>query len=71
VLFVQVDEYLGVAVRPETVARALQVAAQFAVVVDLTVLNDVDGLVLVGHRLVARLEVDDREPARRETDALV
>ena len=44
-------------------------ALQLLVVVDLAVLDDVDGAVLVRDRLVAALEVDDREPARREPDA--
>ena len=42
--------------------------AQLGVVVELAVLDDVDGAVLVRDRLVAGLEVDDREPARSEAD---
>ena len=41
------------------------------VVVDLAVLDHVDGAVLVGDRLVAALEVDDREPARGQPDPAV
>src|SRR5207237_5821358 len=36
---------------------------------DLPVLDDVDGAVLVRDRLVAALEVDDREPPRGEAGA--
>ena len=51
------------------VAGALELAAQLGVVVDLAVLDDGARPVLVRDRLVARLEVDDREPPRREPDA--
>ena len=70
-LLVQVDEHLGVAVRAEGVAGALELAAQLWVVVELAVLDDVDGAVLVRYRLVAGLEVDDREPAGGEADGPV
>jgi hypothetical protein len=46
------------------VARGGQSVAQLRVVVDLAVLDDVDGAVLVGDRLVPAGEVDDREAAR-------
>ena len=64
-------EHLGVAVRAKPVAGALELAAQLLVVVDLAVLDDGDRAVLVRERLVARLEVDDREPARGEADVAV
>ncbi len=71
-LLVEMDEDLGVRVRRETVAAALQLTAQLAVVVDLAVLDDGDAAVLVGDRLVAVLEVDDREsPHRQRNPALV
>jgi hypothetical protein len=65
------DEHLGVPVRPERVAGTLEVAAQLLVVVDLAVLDDRARAVLVRDRLVAGLEVDDREPSRREADPAV
>ena len=43
--------------------------AQLAEVVDLAVEDDLHRAVLVGDRLVAGLEVDDREPAEAEADA--
>ncbi len=61
VLLVEMDEDLGVAVGGEPVPEPLQLLAQLAVVVDLAVLDDRDRPVLVGDRLVAVLEVDDRE----------
>ena len=65
-LLVEVDEHLGVGVRGEPVARGLELLPELAVVVDLAVLDDVDRAVLVRDRLVAALEVDDRQPSRRE-----
>src|SRR5581483_11799291 len=70
-LLVEVDENLRVAVRPEAMAGRLELGAQLLVVVDLAVLDDVDGAVLVRDRLVARLEVDDREPPRGQADGAV
>ena len=67
-LLVRVHEHLGVAVGPETMARAFELAAQVLVVVDLTVLHDVARTVLVRDRLVAGLEIDDRETPGGEAD---
>src|SRR5204862_7242777 len=66
VLLVKVDEDLGGARRSEGVAGSLEVAPELAIVVDLTVLDDLDGAVLVADRLVAGREVDDRKPPGRE-----
>ena len=71
VLLVEVDEHLGVGVRAEGVAGALELVAQLGVVVDLAVLDDDDAAVLVRDRLVAAGEVDDREAPRAERDLAV
>ena len=71
VLLVEMEQHFGVAVRAEVMPGALELAAQLAVVVDLAVLDDVQGAVLVRDRLVARLEVDDREAPRGEGDVAV
>src|SRR5262249_1230720 len=65
-LLVEVDEDLGVALRAEAMTGALELRAQLAIVVELAVLDDVDGAVLVRDRLVAGREVDDREAPRGE-----
>ena len=70
-LFVAVHEHLGVAARAEAVACALELVHQLAVVVDLAVLDDGDGPVLVRDRLVAARQVDDRKAARRDPDGAV
>ena len=70
-LLVRVNQDLGVAVRAERVARTLQLGHELLVVVDLAVLHDDDGAVLVRDRLVAAGEIDDREPPCREPDGAV
>ena len=67
-LLVGVDDDLGVAVRAEGVAGGLELGAQLAVVVDLAVVDEPDGLVLVGDGLVAALAVDDAQAAVAEAD---
>ena len=67
-LLVGVDDDLGVAVRAEGVAGGLELGAQLAVVVDLAVVDEPDGLVLVGHGLVPALAVDDAQAAVTEAD---
>src|SRR6266508_5574983 len=71
VLLVEVDEHLGVALRRKTMAASFQPGPELAVVVDLSVLNDLDRAVLVPDRLVAALEVDDGKAPRRERDGPV
>ena len=66
VFLVQVDDHLGVALGGEPVAAALQVVAQFAVVVDLAVEDHLHRSVFVGQWLAAGVEVDDRKPSVAE-----
>src|SRR5881396_2603272 len=68
IVFVRVHDRLGVAARPVAVAPRLEARAQRGVVVDLAVVDDPDGLVLVGHGLVTARHVDDRQPAMAESD---
>ena len=68
-LLVEVGDHLGVALRGEAVARALQALAQLAVVVDLAVEDDRDRAVLVEDRLVAGREVDHAQALDPEPDA--
>jgi hypothetical protein len=68
-LLVAVDEHLRVRARPEPMAGPLELPAQLREVVDLAVLDDGAGAVLVRDWLVAAREVDDREPPRSEPDA--
>ena len=66
----QVRDHLCVAARAEGVATTLQTRAQLAEVVDLTVEDGGNGLVLVRDRRIASLEVDDREPVLGDDRAL-
>ena len=70
-LLVRVRDHLGVAVRAEAVAGAHKLVGELRVVVDLAVLHDDDASVLVRNRLVAGVEVDDREAPRGEPDRAV
>ena len=64
-------EHLGVGAAAEPVTGPLELVHQLAVVVDLAVLHDDDGAVLVRDRLIAAGQVDDREPARGDPDRAV
>ena len=57
--------------RPERVAPGFEAAAEGGEVVDLAVEDGPDRAVLVGERLVAAGEVDDREPAEAERGVVV
>jgi hypothetical protein len=70
VLLVEVREDLGVAAAAEHVAAIPQPLAQRGVVVDLTVLRRPDATALVRERLVAALDVDDREAPGAERAAV-
>ena len=70
-LLVRVHQHLGVAVRAKAMTRAHELVRELLVVVDLAVLHDDDAPVLVRDRLVAGVEVDDREPPRRQPDGAV
>jgi hypothetical protein len=65
------DENFRVASRRESMAAALEVGPQFAIVVDLPVLDDLDRSVLVADRLVSARQIDDRKPSHRERDRAV
>jgi len=71
VVLVQVERDLAVGLGPEPVPAVLQCPADALEVVELAVHHDVDGLILVGDRLVAGHEIDDREPGVTEGDPAV
>ena len=61
--FVEVDQYLGIAVGLETMPRRFEPVFQFAKIVDFTVEDDPNRAVFVGKRLFAAGNVDDRKPS--------
>ena len=69
-LFVCVRQHLGVGLRVEGVAGLEQLFTKLEVVVNLAVLYDEDGLVLVVDRLMAAFQVNDREASHSKGDAL-
>src|SRR4051794_30771472 len=71
VVLVQMHDDLRVGVSREPMAARLQLVAQLHVVVDLSVEDDDDRAVFVGDRLIARLQIDDREPLDAKADALL
>ena len=66
VLLIQVRQHLGVALGREMMPLALELLAQFHVVVDLAVLADPDAAILVGQRLATGVQVDDRQSGRAD-----
>ena len=73
-VLVKMDEGLGVGRGPVDVALGDQLVAEAArliLVVKLAVIRDPDRAVLVGHRLGAAGQVDDREPAVPERGGAV
>ena len=68
-LLVRVGDHLRIRLRREAVAERLELLAKLDVVVDLAVLHHPEAPALVGDRLVAAVEVDDREPSVRHPEA--
>jgi hypothetical protein len=64
----RVHGHLGVAVRPELVVQALQLAPELAKVVDLAVQDEPQVAASVCDRLLAARRVDDREPPETDRD---
>src|SRR5690242_7821423 len=68
VLFVEVRDRLAVGPGAELVTGGLQTVPQLGEVVDLAVQHQPDRAVLVRERLMAALDVDDREAPEPESD---
>ena len=63
VLFIRVHNHFGIGLGAEPVTACLELSAQSPMVVDLSVKHNPDGVILVGHRLVATSAVDNRQTA--------
>src|SRR5215208_281529 len=68
-LLVQVNDHLGVGVRSEPMPSGFELLLQLAVVVDLAVQDHRHVSSLVEQRLIAVVDVDDRETADSEANA--
>ena len=69
--FVQVQDRFRVTVRAIDVAASFQLRAVVRVVIDLSVIGDVQRAVLVGHRLMTAGHIDDAQSAMAQTDGAV
>ena len=71
VFLVEMEDHFGVGVGAEPMAGGLEAGTQVEGVVDLSVEDDPDGVVLVRHRLLATGEVDDGKALHADGDAVV
>ena len=69
VFLVSVNQHLDVGLRAELVSASDELALDFLKVVDLAVRHQLNRAVLVGERLLAAREIDDRQPPHRQADA--
>ena len=69
VFFVEMDERFHIAVGREAMPALFEIGAQFDVVIDLAVADDVNRSVFVRDRLLAAREIDNAEPPHRQTDS--
>src|SRR5260370_35344710 len=69
VAIVRVNDGFSIAVGIKGVAEFLELFAQLAIVVDLTVENDPRGAILIVNRLLAARELDNRKPAHTHAHA--
>jgi hypothetical protein len=67
-MFVAMHNDFGIAGSAEAVAVTFQFLAQFREVVNLTVEDDPDGFLRIGHRLVAAFEIDNGKPPEPEPE---
>src|SRR5947207_7736063 len=61
------DDDFGVALRAKSMAELDEIGDQRSIIVDLAVVNNDDGAVLVPQRLLSRLQIDDRQPPVAES----
>lgn len=67
-IFVEVDDGLGIAFGAKLVAGAFESSAEFAVIVDFAIEDDLDGSIFIGEGLVSGFEIDNRESAEAKGD---
>jgi hypothetical protein len=67
-LLISVKDNLGIRASPKVVTIALQLASEFRKVIDLSIKDDPDCFLSIGHRLMPPSEVDNREPPKAKPD---
>src|SRR6185436_4063144 len=70
VLLIEMRQDFGIRRAVENVAAGLELRAQFAIVINLSVEDDRDALVFVIGGLLSGHQVDDRQPAHAERDTV-
>ena len=70
-ILVEMDDALGVGVRPKAMAGGFEPRPQLPEVVQLAVVDDPNRLVLVRDRLLAGVKIDDRQPPHSESDTTI
>jgi len=71
ILFIQVDQYLGIRLGVEAVSQLLETISQLDIVEDLSVENNPDTLCFVMHRLLTGLKIDNGKTNMSEANVLV
>ena len=69
ILFIKVNDGLGVAMSPIAMSASFQAFAQLLMVIEFAVVDDPDVVLFVADGLVAGLDVNDAQPAHGEADA--
>jgi hypothetical protein len=62
-------DHVRVTMSPKMVTTSVKSFSQVLVVIDLTVENQLDRSVLIGHRLSTSIDVDNREPSLSQGNA--
>src|SRR6185295_8537074 len=68
VFLVEVQNRFGIAMRGVNMAACFECRSKLCVVVDFSVVNNLQRTVLIGHRLVARLDVYNAKTTMTETN---
>src|SRR3989442_3739261 len=71
VLIVSMNDGFCVAFFIKGVAKLLQLFAKFAVVIDLAIESNPGSALLIGDRLLAAFQIDDRQPSHAQAHTLV
>src|SRR5260370_9772344 len=71
VLFVGVNDGLGVTIRTKVMTTLLKLFLQFTIVIDFPIQDDENALIFVKNRLMTASQVDDREAAHAQGYAII
>jgi hypothetical protein len=66
-----VNNHLCITVRRKNMTTTTQLLSQLHVVVNLTIQNNHNRIILIEDRLITRLQIDDSQPLHTKTDTLI